>query len=198
MVAPLILAHPLALFPALSAVPQSFLPAGVALFIPAFCILAALSACAHIVIVYLAWYLKVGSFEQVFAACAGERFGRFGQAVGRGFVVVATLASSVGWLGTVASLLDPVVQEYLPNGVLRSRIFWTITGGIFVSGDLRWLTWLGQEVFQRSLRSDVAMWRSCPMADSRSSPRSSRHAQSGTCALFLLPSRCSSRSSRSS
>lgn len=113
--------------------PQSFLPAGVALFIPVFCILSVLSACAHIVIVYLAWYLKVGSFEQVFAACAGERFGRFGQAVGRGFVCVATMGTAVGWLGIVASLLDPVAQEYLPAGLLRSRIFWTITSSIFVS-----------------------------------------------------------------
>lgn len=150
--APLILAHPLALFPALSAVPQSFLPAGVALFIPAFCVLAVLSACAHIVIVYLAWYLKVGSFEQVFAACAGERFGRFGQAVGRGFVVVATLGSAVGWLGSVASLLDPVAQEYLPNGLLRSRIFWTITASIFVSQVI-------SEGWAVSQRGDGAMWR---------------------------------------
>lgn len=113
--------------------PQSFLPAGVALFIPAFCILAALSACAHIVIVYLAWYLKVKSFEQVFAACAGERFGRFGQSVGRGFVIVATMGSAIGWLGTIYQLLEPVTSEYLPAGLFRSRIFWTIVSSIFVS-----------------------------------------------------------------
>lgn len=79
--------------------PTAFLPAGVALFVPLFCIIAALSACAHIVIVYLAWYLKVPTFEDVFAACAGERFGKHAAVVGRGFVLVATVGSTVGWLG---------------------------------------------------------------------------------------------------
>lgn len=98
LVAPLVLAHPLALFPALASVPNDFLPAGVALFVPLFCVVALLSACAHIVIVYLAWYLKVRSFEDVFAACAGERFGRFGLGVGRAFVIVSTMASTVGFI----------------------------------------------------------------------------------------------------
>lgn len=93
------LAHPLALFPALSNVPTEFLPAGVALFVPLFCVIAVLSACAHIVIVYLSWYLKVRTFEDVFAACVGERFGRYGLGVGRAFVLVSTMGATVGWLG---------------------------------------------------------------------------------------------------
>lgn len=62
--------------------------------------IAVLSACAHIVIVYLAWYLKVRNFEEVFAACAGERFGPYALGVGRAFVMVATMGASVGWLGS--------------------------------------------------------------------------------------------------
>lgn len=80
--------------------PYDFLPAGVALFIPLLCVIAMLSACAHIVIVYLAWYLKVRTFEDVFAACAGERFGPYALGVGRAFVMFATMGASVGWLGS--------------------------------------------------------------------------------------------------
>lgn len=106
LIPPLILAHPLALFPALAAIPHDFLPAGVALFIPLLCVIAVLSSCAHIVIVYLAWYLKVRTFEDVFAACAGERFGPYALGVGRAFVMVATMGASVGWLEST-SLREP-------------------------------------------------------------------------------------------
>jgi hypothetical protein len=51
----LVLAHPLALFPLLAILPYSFLPAGVVFFIPVLSVLAILSACAQIVIVYLSW-----------------------------------------------------------------------------------------------------------------------------------------------
>jgi len=94
-----VLAHPLALFPVLSNVSTEFLPAGVALFVPLFCVIAVLSACAHIVIVYLAWYLKVRSFEDVFAACVGERFGRYGLGIGRTVVLIATMGITVGSMG---------------------------------------------------------------------------------------------------
>lgn len=83
--------------------PNDFLPAGVALFVPLFCVLALLSACAHVVIVYLAWYLKVRSFEDVFAACAGERFGRYGLGVGRAFVMVSTMGATVGYIESKSS-----------------------------------------------------------------------------------------------
>jgi len=55
LVPSLILAHPLPLLPLLALLPYNFLPAGVVFFIPIICILAVLSSCAHIVIVYLAW-----------------------------------------------------------------------------------------------------------------------------------------------
>lgn len=90
----------MAIFPVLSNVPTDFLPAGVALFIPLFCVIAALSACAHIVIVYLSWYLKVRTFEDVFAACVGERFGKYGLVVGRAFVLVATMGATIGCMGS--------------------------------------------------------------------------------------------------
>lgn len=51
----LILSHPLPLLPLLALLPYNFLPAGVVFFVPVICILALLSVCAHIVIVYLAW-----------------------------------------------------------------------------------------------------------------------------------------------
>jgi hypothetical protein len=53
LVAPIILAHPLALLPIIPLLPHSFLPAGVALFIPIFVASAGLSACSHVVVVYL-------------------------------------------------------------------------------------------------------------------------------------------------
>ncbi|KAL1408755.1 hypothetical protein Q8F55_005568 [Vanrija albida] len=130
LIPPLILAHPLALFPALAAVPYDFLPAGVALFVPVFCVLAALSLCAHIVIVYLAWYLKVWSFEEVFAKCVGERFGKYGLGVGRAFVMVSVIGTTIGWLETLFPLIRPIAATYLPEGVLQSRILWTIVASM--------------------------------------------------------------------
>ncbi|KLT38999.1 hypothetical protein CC85DRAFT_209668 [Cutaneotrichosporon oleaginosum] len=130
LIPPLVLAHPLALFPALAAIPHDFLPAGVALFVPLLCVLALLSACAHIVIVYLGWYLKVRTFEDVFAACAGERLGPYGLQVGRAFVMVATMGASVGWLGTLFGLLEPLARTYLPAGVLQARVFWVLAASV--------------------------------------------------------------------
>ncbi|KAL7420299.1 hypothetical protein Q5752_005268 [Cryptotrichosporon argae] len=122
----LILAHPLPLLPLLCLLPYNFLPAGVVLFVPFFCILAALSTCAHIVIVYLAWYLKVRSFEDVFAACAAKH-GKYGLWGGRVFVVASTMGLVVGWLGTLHPLLQPLVDSYLPhNDFFASRVVWTI------------------------------------------------------------------------
>lgn len=141
----MILAHPLALFPALAAVPYDFLPAGVALFVPVFCVLAALSLCAHIVIVYLAWYLKVWSFEEVFAKCVGERFGKYGLGIGRAFVLVSVIGTTIGWLESESGYLSPLIANppsalfplirpiaatYLPEGVLQSRILWTIVASM--------------------------------------------------------------------
>ncbi|BEJ11020.1 hypothetical protein CspHIS471_0104420 [Cutaneotrichosporon sp. HIS471] len=126
LVPALVLAHPLALFPALAAIPHDFLPAGVALFVPLLCVLALLSACAHIVIVYLGWYLNVHTFEDVFAKCAGERFGPYGLQVGRAFVMFATMGASVGWLGTLYGLFEPLARTYLPSGVLQTRLFWLL------------------------------------------------------------------------
>ncbi|WOO82472.1 uncharacterized protein LOC62_04G005960 [Vanrija pseudolonga] len=133
LIPPLILAHPLALFPALAAVPYDFLPAGVALFVPVFCVLAALSLCAHIVIVYLAWYLKVWSFEEVFAKCVGERFGKYGLGIGRAFVLVSVIGTTIGWLESESALfplIRPIAATYLPEGVLQSRILWTIVASM--------------------------------------------------------------------
>ncbi|BEI79948.1 hypothetical protein CcaverHIS002_0104770 [Cutaneotrichosporon cavernicola] len=126
LVPALVLAHPLALFPALAAIPHDFLPAGVALFVPLLCVLALLSACAHIVIVYLGWYLNVHTFEDVFAKCAGERFGPYGLQVGRAFVMFASMGASVGWLGTLYGLFEPLARTYLPSGVLQTRLFWLL------------------------------------------------------------------------
>ncbi|ORX34982.1 hypothetical protein BD324DRAFT_582450 [Kockovaella imperatae] len=126
LVAPLVLAHPLPLLPFLSAIPSDFLPAGVVFFIPIYCVLIALSSCAHIVIVYLAWYLKVGSFEEVFGRVTG-RFGRYGRWAGRGIVMLSTTGLVVPWLGSLHSLLSPVVDTFLPNHpALRHSILWTI------------------------------------------------------------------------
>ncbi|WWC85660.1 uncharacterized protein L201_000526 [Kwoniella dendrophila CBS 6074] len=122
----LILAHPLPLLPLLALLPYNFLPAGVVFFVPVFCILALLSACAHIVIVYLAWYLKVSSFEEVFAAVTAK-YGKYGLWTGRGFVVCAVFGVVVSWIETLHPLIEPVVETYLPNNaVFSSRIFWTI------------------------------------------------------------------------
>jgi len=55
LIPPLILAHPLAIFPILAYLPFNFLPAVVVFFIPVLSVLAVLSASAQIVIVYLSW-----------------------------------------------------------------------------------------------------------------------------------------------
>ncbi|WVW81640.1 hypothetical protein I302_103635 [Kwoniella bestiolae CBS 10118] len=126
LIPPLILAHPLPLLPLLALLPYNFLPAGVIFFVPVFCVLALLSACAHIVIVYLAWYLKVSSFEEVFAAVTAK-YGKYGLWTGRGFVVCAVFGVVVSWIETLHPLLQPVIETYLPkNAVFESRIFWTI------------------------------------------------------------------------
>ncbi|WRT63511.1 uncharacterized protein IL334_000416 [Kwoniella shivajii] len=126
LIPPLILAHPLPLLPLLALLPYNFLPAGVVVFVPIFCVLALLSACAHIVIVYLAWYLKVSSFEEVFAAVTAK-YGQYGLWTGRGFVVCAVFGIVVSWIETLHPLLAPVVETNLPsNALFSSRIFWTI------------------------------------------------------------------------
>ncbi|CAD6583533.1 MAG: hypothetical protein TREMPRED_003587 [Tremellales sp. Tagirdzhanova-0007] len=130
LVPPLILAHPLPLFPLLALLPYNFLPAGVVFFIPIICVLAILSSCAHIVIIYLAWYLKVPSFEEVFASVTGK-YGGGGLWAGRAAVIIAATGVLVGWLGTIHPLLSPVIDTYLPrNGFLSSRILWTIIPAI--------------------------------------------------------------------
>jgi amino acid permease len=91
------LAHPLPLLPLLALLPYNFLPAGVVFFIPIICILTVLSSCAHIVIVYLSWYLKVSSFEDVFASVTGK-YGQYGQWAGRAAVITSTLGLFIGWL----------------------------------------------------------------------------------------------------
>ncbi|WWC57955.1 uncharacterized protein I303_100490 [Kwoniella dejecticola CBS 10117] len=126
LIPPLILAHPLPLLPLLALLPYNFLPAGVVFFVPVFCVLALLSTCAHIVIVYLAWYLKVSSFEEVFASVT-TKYGKYGLWTGRGFVVCAVFGAVVSWIETLHPLLEPVIATYLPkNAVFSSRIFWTI------------------------------------------------------------------------
>ncbi|KAK4684601.1 hypothetical protein P7C73_g5568, partial [Tremellales sp. Uapishka_1] len=122
----LILAHPLPLLPLLALLPYNFLPGGVVIFVPVFCVLAILSACAHIVIVYLTWYLKVGSFEQVAASVAGK-YSKFGLWGGRIAVVSSVVGLVVGWLGTIHPLLEPAIRTYLPeNALFASRIVWTM------------------------------------------------------------------------
>lgn len=96
LIPPLILSHGLPMLPLLGMLPYNFLPAGVVFFIPALCILVALSACAHIVIVYLAWYLKVPSFEEVFYVVVGRR--QWGLHVGRGAVMVSVMGLLVSWV----------------------------------------------------------------------------------------------------
>lgn len=81
----------------LSLLPYNFLPAGVVFFVPAIGVLATLSSCAHIVIVYLAWYLKVPSFEDVFANVMGK-YGRAGVWGGRVVVMLSVIGLLVGWL----------------------------------------------------------------------------------------------------
>lgn len=98
LIPPLILAHPLAIFPLLAYLPYNFLPAGVVFFIPVLSVLAVLSACAQIVIVYLSWYLKVSTFEEIFATVAG-RYGQYGLWAGRAAIITATTGMVVSWLG---------------------------------------------------------------------------------------------------
>ncbi|WVO17885.1 hypothetical protein L204_105583 [Cryptococcus depauperatus] len=122
----LILSHPLPLLPLLALLPYNFLPAGVVLFIPIISVLSLLSVCAHIVIVYLAWYLKVPSFEDVFATVTGK-YGKYGVWGGRIAVVIAVLGMLVSWLETLHPLVQPVVETYLPsNRLFSSRVFWTV------------------------------------------------------------------------
>ncbi|WVQ85530.1 hypothetical protein IAT38_007696 [Cryptococcus sp. DSM 104549] len=122
----LILSHPLPLLPLLALLPYNFLPAGVVFFVPVICVLALLSVCAHIVIVYLSWYLKVPSFEEVFATVTGK-FGLYGLWAGRVAVTIAVLGMLVSWLETLHPLLQPVIATYLPsNFFFDSRIFWTL------------------------------------------------------------------------
>jgi hypothetical protein len=93
----LILAHPLPLLPLLPGLPYDLLPGGVVLFIPITCVLAGLSACAHIVIVYLASYLKVHSFEEVFGAVAKSGYGLW---AGRVAVMISVIGLVSSWLGS--------------------------------------------------------------------------------------------------
>ena len=102
LIPPLILAHPLAIFPLLAYLPYNFLPAGVVFFIPVLSVLAVLSACAQIVIVYLSWYLKVSTFEEIFATVAG-RYGQYGLWAGRAAIITATTGMVVSWLGGESS-----------------------------------------------------------------------------------------------
>ncbi|WVR03319.1 hypothetical protein IAU60_000310 [Kwoniella sp. DSM 27419] len=126
LIPPLVLAHPLALLPLLALLPYNFLPAGVVFFIPIFCVLAVLSACAHIVIVYLAWYLKATSFEEVFAVVTAK-YGKYGLWTGRAFVVCAVLGAVVSWLETLYPLLQPVIETYISSsGFWSSKALWTV------------------------------------------------------------------------
>nr|XP_031859917.1 uncharacterized protein CI109_004766 [Kwoniella shandongensis]KAA5526989.1 hypothetical protein CI109_004766 [Kwoniella shandongensis] len=126
LIPPLVLAHPLPLLPLLALLPYNFLPAGVVFFVPLLCILAILSACAHIVIVYLAWYLKVPSFEDVFATVTGK-YGKYGLWAGRAAVVIGVVGMLVSWLETLHPLLQPMIELYAPNSsFLSSRVFWTL------------------------------------------------------------------------
>jgi hypothetical protein len=128
LVPPLILAHPLPLLPMLAMLPYNFLPAGVVFFIPILCVLTALSSCAHIVIVYLSWYvdktcpclcaharyLKVPTFEDVFASVTG-RYGRYGQWAGRAAVITSTLGLLVGWMES-----ESIVPAQRQTGLIAS------------------------------------------------------------------------------
>ncbi|EIW73157.1 hypothetical protein TREMEDRAFT_42213 [Tremella mesenterica DSM 1558] len=126
LIPPLMLAHPLALFPLLAILPYNFLPAGVVFFIPILCVLVVLSCCAHIVIVYLSWYLKVHTFEDVFAVTAGK-YSLYGLWAGRVSVIIGVIGMLVGWLGTLHPLLLPVVETYIgQNAFLSSRALWTV------------------------------------------------------------------------
>ncbi|TYJ57562.1 hypothetical protein B9479_001644 [Cryptococcus floricola] len=124
----IILSHPLPLLPLLALLPYNFLPAGVVFFIPIICVLALLSICAHIVIVYLSWYLKMPSFEDVFANVTGK-YSKYGLWGARVALITAVLGMVVSWIETIHPLLEPVVETYLPsNKFFQSRIVWTIGG----------------------------------------------------------------------
>ncbi|KAK8844638.1 hypothetical protein IAR55_006485 [Kwoniella newhampshirensis] len=107
LIPPMVLAHPLPLLPLLALLPYNFLPAGVVFFVPVLCVLALLSS-----------YLKVSSFEDVFAAVTGK-YGKYGLWGGRAAVVV----------GVVGML--PIIQAYAPNSaLLSSRVLWTLLTSI--------------------------------------------------------------------
>lgn len=89
-------AHPLALLPLLPLLPHAFLPAGIAFFIPALVIVAGLSVCSSVVLLYIARYLKAPSFEDISGQIAGEK----GLWAGRALQVLGAMGVVVGWLSS--------------------------------------------------------------------------------------------------
>ena len=112
-------------------------------FIPVLSVLAVLSACAQIVIVYLSWYLKVSSFEEIFATVAG-RYGQYGLWAGRTAIITATTGMVVSWLGgksriplimeliaALHPLLAPLAEHYIGHwSHTLSKLVWTIVGSL--------------------------------------------------------------------
>ena len=115
-------------------------------FIPVLSVLAVLSACAQIVIVYLSWYLKVSTFEEIFATVAG-RYGQYGLWAGRTAIITATTGMVVSWLGgelfskkawiklivALHPLLAPLAEHYVGHwSHTLSKLVWTIVGSLTV------------------------------------------------------------------
>jgi len=108
-------------------------------------VLAVLSACAQIVIVYLSWYLKVSTFEEIFATVAG-RYGQYGLWAGRTAIITATTGMVVSWLGgksriplsmelivALHPLLAPLAEHYIGHwSHTLSKLVWTIVGSLTV------------------------------------------------------------------
>ncbi|KAJ9123916.1 hypothetical protein QFC22_000706 [Naganishia vaughanmartiniae] len=129
LVAPIILAHPLALLPIIPLLPYSFLPAGVVLFVPVFVAIAGLSACAHVVVVYLSRYLKVITFEDILQRATG----RHGLMAGRAVQLTGVLLICSAWLRAAHEILLPVLQTIAPHShFLQSRILWILVFSVLI------------------------------------------------------------------
>ncbi|GHJ88664.1 hypothetical protein NliqN6_5066 [Naganishia liquefaciens] len=129
LVAPIILAHPLALLPLIPLLPYSFLPAGVVLFVPVFVAIAGLSACAHVVVVYLSRYLKVTTFEDILYRAAGWH-GLIGS---RAVQLTGILLIASAWLRATHSILLPVLVSIAPHSrFIQSRTLWTVLFSILI------------------------------------------------------------------
>ncbi|WWD22812.1 hypothetical protein CI109_107306 [Kwoniella shandongensis] len=84
-------------------------------------------------------YLKVPSFEDVFATVTGK-YGKYGLWAGRAAVVIGVVGMLVSWLESkciicvnlltstaLHPLLQPMIELYAPNSsFLSSRVFWTL------------------------------------------------------------------------